>query len=432
MKYLWTQEVTKKDFPSLEKDIKTDVLIIGGGMAGILTAYKLKEAGTEYVLVDADKIGMGITRGTTAVLSAQIDTLYSDFVKKDGDKIAKLYLDANLNAVNEFRELSKKIDCDFEEKPSVQYSLDDEQLMRDEAECLNSLGFNAEFIKETPLDFPVAGAVKFPSMAQFHPLKFLYGAAEGLNIYENTFVRSLEGTTAYTDKGKISAKRVIIATHFPFKDSHGLYFMKLYQNRSYVIAIKGAKDLGCTIENCEQGGLYFRNYKDLLIIGGGGHRTGKSGGFETVRSFIRKYYPSAQEVYAWANQDCVSLDGRAYIGRYSPNLPNVYVATGFNLWGMTTSMIASDILCDMMLGKNNGYAEAVAPNRSMLNSQLFLNAGSTIINFIKPTLKRCSHLGCALSWNDAEGTWDCPCHGSRFDAEGRLINGPALKGIDIN
>lgn len=432
MKYLWTEDIKKKEFPSLEKDIQTDVLIIGGGMAGILTAFKLKRAGIECVVVDADRIGHGITQGTTAVLSAQIDTLYSEFAKKDGDRIAKLYLDANLNAVKEFRELSKEFPCDFEEKPSMMYSLDDEQLMKDEVECLHSLGFNAEFTKNTPLDFPVAGAVKFPGMAQFHPLKFLYALAENLNIYGNTFVHSLEGTVAHTDKGKISAKRVIIATHFPFKDSNGMYFMKLYQRRSYVIALKGAKDLGCTIEDYEQDGLFFRNYKDLLLIGGGGHRTGKSGGFERIRGFAQKYYPSAEEVFAWANQDCVSLDGRAYIGAYSPNLPNVYVATGFNLWGMTTSMIASNILCDMMLGKKNEYAEAVTPNRGMLSSQLFLNAGESVIDFVKPTPKRCTHLGCALSWNDVEGTWDCPCHGSRFGADGHLINGPALKDLDVD
>ena len=431
MKYLWTENLTAKKFPSLENDIETDVLIIGGGMAGILTAYKLKRAGADCVLVEADSIGGGITKGTTAVISAQIDTLYSEFAKKDGDKEAKLYLDANLNAVNEYRELSKQIDCDFEERPSIMYSLDDEKLMRDEAEYLNSIGFNAEFVKETPLGFPVEGAVKYPGMAQFHPLKFLYGAAEGLNIYENSFVRSIKGTTAYTDKGKISAKRVIVATHFPFKDSNGMYFMKLYQRRSYVIALRGAVDLGCTVEDYEENGLFFRNYKDLLIIGGGTHRTGKSGGFEAVRRFARKYYPDAKEAYAWANQDCVSLDGRAYIGEYSPNLPGVYVAAGFNLWGMTTSMISADILCDMLSGKSNKYLEAVKPDRSMLNSQLFLNAGSSVINFIKPSLKRCPHLGCALSFNEAEGTWDCPCHGSRFDRDGRLINGPALKGIDV-
>lgn len=432
MKYLWDKGIKKKDFPALENDIDTDILIIGGGMAGVLCAHKLSKLGVDYVLLEADRIGRGITLGTTAVLTAQHDTLYSEMVKKDGDKIAKSYLTANLNAVKKFQELSKEFPCDFEEKASMMYSLDDEQLMRDEVKCLNELGFNAEFTKDTPMKFPVAGAVKYPEMAQFHPLKFLYAITENLNIYEKSFVHSLEGTTAFTDKGKVRAKKVIIATHFPFKNSNGLYFMKLYQRRSYVIALKGAQDLGCTIEDYEQDGLYFRNYKDLLIIGGGGHRTGRKGGFEAVRAFTQKYYPEAKEVYAWANQDCVSLDGRGYIGNYSPAVPDIYVASGFNLWGMTSSMVASDILCDLVLGKSNEFAETFNPDRSMLTAQLFMNAGNSVIDFIKPTLKRCSHLGCALSWNEAECTWDCPCHGSRFDAEGNLINGPAMKGINLD
>lgn len=428
MEYLWTQGVTPPVFPALDGDIKTDVLVIGGGMAGVLCARQLQEAGIDYLLVEGKKIGGGITKGTTAVLTAQHDTLYQDLMKKHGKDKAKLYLHANLKAVETFRALAKSIPCDFEDKPSIMYSLRDRALMQHEAKVVNALGFDAEFITDTPLPLTVAGGVRYPGMAQFHPLKFLYGAAQGLRIYENTFVRALDGTTALTERGRIHANKVIVATHFPFLNRHGMYFVKLYQRRSFVIALEQVQDLGCTIEDVAKNGMYLRNYHGLLLIGGGEHRTGKQGGgFDAPRAFARHYFPNAKEKYAWANQDCVSLDGMPYIGPYSAGLPNVYVASGFNLWGMTTSMAAAKILTDMVMGRKNRFSAAFAPNRGTLSRQLFFNLGTTLLNFVTPTPKRCSHLGCALKWNPVEHSWDCPCHGSRFDEHGQLIDNPATR-----
>lgn len=428
MNFLWTDKETPPGFPELDGDREADVLIIGGGMAGILCALQLQEAGIAAILVEGGKIGGGTTKGTTAVLTAQHDTLYQEFIKKFGREKAGSYLKANLQAVERFRGLSKRIPCDFEDKPSVMYSLRDRPLMEREAEAVRSLGFGAEFVDKIPLPFPVAGAVLYPGMAQFHPLKFLYGAAKGLNIFENTFVQKLDGTTAITEHGRIHAKKVIVATHYPFLNSHGFYFMKLYQQRSYVIALENAPDIHCTIEDAAENGIYLRNYGDLLLIGGGDHRTGKTGGgFDVPRAFANRYFPGVKEKYAWANQDCVSLDGAPYIGPYSPGLPDVYVASGFNLWGMTTSMAAAAILTDLVLGRKNRFASVFAPGRSILTGQLFSNLGTTLLDFVTPTTKRCSHLGCALKWNGAEKSWDCPCHGSRFDGHGRLLDNPAMK-----
>lgn len=428
MEFLWNKIGGKPDFPKLNGDISTDVLIIGGGMAGVLCAKRLETLGVNYVLAEAKVIGNGITNGTTAVLTAQHDILYQDIIKKFGFYKAKQYLTVNLKAVERFKAMSEWIDCDLEIKPSIMYSLDDRTLMENEAKAVNDLGFNAEFITDTPLEFPVAGAVRYNNMAQFHPLKFLYSVAKDLNIFENTFVKELKGTTAFTDSGNIYAKKVIVTTHFPFINRHGLYFMKLYQQRSYVIAYENAPDLGCTIEDVADNGFYMRNYQDLLLIGGGDHRTGKKGGgYEAVRSFARKNFPEAKESQHWSNQDCVSLDYIPYIGRYSNAMPDVYTAAGFNLWGMTTSMAASEILCDMVEGKANPNAAVFSPDRSVLRAQLFKNIGETMGNFVTPTVKRCSHLGCALKWNPLEHSWDCPCHGSRFDENGRLINNPAMK-----
>ncbi len=428
MDFLWTKKLSPPHFDTLDGDKETEVLIIGGGMAGVLCALKLQEAGVDYMLVEGNRIGDGITKGTTAVLTAQHDTLYQDFIKKLGSEHAKHYLHANLQAVERFRTLATHIPCDFEEKPSVMYSLHDKALMEREAAAVQLLGFDARFTTKTPMPFTVAGAVRYPGMAQFHPLKFLYGAAKGLRIFEHTFVQKLCGTTALTEHGRIQAKKVIISTHYPFINSHGLYFAKLYQQRSYVIALENTADLGCTIEDVAENGVYLRNYHGLLLIGGGDHRTGKQGeAFAAPRAFAQQYFPQGKEKYAWANQDCVSLDGAPYIGAYSAGLPNVYVASGFNLWGMTSSMVAAEILTDLVLGRSNVFAPAFAPDRSILTGQLFANMGTTLLDFVTPTRKRCSHMGCALKWNPLEHSWDCPCHGSRFDVHGQLLDNPAMK-----
>lgn len=423
MEYLWTKSVKKPQFPSLEGNRQTDVLVIGGGMAGVLCALQLHEQGVEYLLAEGKEVGLGITKGTTAVVSAQHSTLYQDVIKYLGKERAQKYLHANLQMVEEFCERSKQIDCDFERRPSILYSVNDAQKMRHEARILRDLGYDAEFASEIPLPIDIAGAVKFPNMAQFHPLKFLYGVANGLNILENTFVTKLNGTTAITERGKICAKKVIICTHFPFINRRGMYMIKLSQKRSYVIALKNAPQLGVTLEEDEESGLYFRNYRDLLLIGGGDRRTGEKDGFSLARNFASLHFPESEEVYAWANQDCVSLDRIPYIGSYG-SMENVYAATGFNHWGMSTSMLAAHLLTDRILGRKPVLDLDV--HRDVFTKQLFGNLGSTVKNFATLKTKRCPHMGCAMRWNETEQSWDCPCHGSRFDAEGRLIDNPAM------
>ena len=216
MEFLWTQESELPRFPTLSGDLSTDVLIIGGGMAGILCAKHLQEAGVDYVLVEGKSIGQSITKGTTAVLTAQHDTLYQDMIARFGQERARLYLEANTKAVEKFRQLAKAYPCDWEEKPSLMYDREDWLKMEREAKAVQSLGMEATFVTDTPLPFSVAGAVRFPHMAQFHPLKFLYGIARDLRIFEHTFVEEVHGTVATTKKGTITAKKIIIATHYPF------------------------------------------------------------------------------------------------------------------------------------------------------------------------------------------------------------------------
>lgn len=402
------------------------MLIIGGGMAGLLCAYFLDRAGIDYLVCEAGTIASGTTGSTTAVLSAQHGALYSNLISSLGHEKAQNYLDANLKALHEYRSMAQEIDCDYEEKPSFIYSSDKPLLMEQEVAALQSLGFPATVERKLQLPVTIEAAVKFPGQAQFHPLKFIGGFCGDLNIREHSRIIRIKGTDAFTEQYRISAKRIIIASHFPILNTHGFYYAKLYQKRSYVIALENAPQYDGTYADDRENGMYFRNYRDLLLVGGGDHRTGEKGGnFEEIRKFIKAAYPGATEKYAWATQDCMSLDGVPYIGNYSDLLPDVYVASGFNEWGMTTSMVAAKILCDMIMKKRSQYADVFNPSRSVLTPQLFSNLGTTLLNFIKPVPKRCPHLGCALKWNSVEHTWDCPCHGSRFSEQGTLINNPA-------
>lgn len=429
---LWKDTVTLPSYGTLEHDETTDILIIGGGMAGILCAYFLQQAGARYLLCEANTIASGTTAKTTAVLSAQHDILYKDLIKKFGRSKAQLYLQANLEALAEYQKLSAAIDCDYEEKPSYIYSTRDKKdEFRQEAEALHTLGVAAEYVETLPLPMNITAAVKFPGQAQFHPLKFLAGIAGGLNIREHTQIKKIDKMTAYTGRCKIQADKIIVTSHFPILNTHGMYSAKLYQKRSYVIALENAAQYDGTFEDERESGLYFRNYKNLLLVGGGDHRTGKQGSnYEAARDFARRHYPDATEKYAWATQDCISLDGVPYIGQYSASLPDIYVASGFNEWGMTTSMAAAKILTDLATGKLNPYTKIFDPSRSMLTTQLFANLGTTLIDYLTPTKKRCPHLGCALKWNPLEHSWDCPCHGSRFAENGKLIDNPATGDLD--
>ena len=291
--------------------------------------------------------------------------------------------------------------------------------------ALNKIGCKSEFVDNIPLPVETVGAIKFGGQAQFNPLKFIAQIAKNLNIYEHTRVIEIRGNTAITDKFKIEAKRIIVATHFPFINKHGLYFFKMYQHRSYVVMLENAADVGGMYVDEDKKGLSFRNYGNNLLIGGGSHRTGKKGGnYRELREFSRKHYPESNIVGQWATQDCMTLDGVPYIGKYSKNTENLYVATGFNKWGLTGAMVSAMILTDMVRDKVNPYEEIFNPSRSMLHLQLFANSFEVVGNLLFPTAKRCPHLGCALKWNPVEHTWDCPCHGSRFTEDGKLIDNP--------
>lgn len=427
---VWSDSVKLPSFTRLENDIKTDILIIGGGITGILCAFFLHNAGADYVLAEGETICSGITKNTTAKITSQHGFIYDKLIREFGAEKAKMHLNANEEAVEEYRRLCKSIDCDFETKDNAVYSLNDKNKIQKELSALKALDFNAEYCAETPLPFKTAGAVIFKNQAQFNPLKFLAPISEKLNIFEHTQIRKISGNTALTDNCKITANIVIVASHFPFMNRHGSYYLKMYQHRSYVIAYSGAADIGGMYVDEATDGMSFRNYKNLLLIGGGGHRTGKNGGnYTEIENFAKLHYPEAREEYRWATQDCMTLDGAPYIGNYSALTPDIYVATGFNKWGMTSSMLSAMILSDMLQGKKNKYADVFSPSRTIIRPQTAVNFAHAVSGLVSFSKKRCPHMGCSLKYNKAEHTWDCPCHGSRFTENGELIDNPSVKNL---
>lgn len=430
MESIWEKEVTMPEFPALENDIKTDVLIIGGGIAGILTAYFLKQTGIDCVLVEKNRICSGTSGHTTAKITLQHGLVYSKLMDSFGREKTWQYLQANKQAVEQFAHICKNVDCSFERKDSFVYSRDDKRKLEQELEALHKLGYDARFTDTPLLPFQTVGAVCCPKQAQFQPLKFLSYIAKDLTVYEHTFVREMVGNTAITENGKIKADYVIVTTHFPFINKHGSYFLKMYQHRSYVLALRGAEPKSLQVDGMyldeDKKGLSFRNYGDILLLGGGSHRTGKKGGnWEELRRFAMQYYPQAKEVCAWAAQDCMTVDDMPYIGRYSGRTQRLYVATGFNKWGMTGAMVSAQLLRDMLTDRDNPFVEVFSPSRNMVKLQLFVNMFEAVKNLLTPVPRRCPHMGCALKWNEAERTWDCACHGSRFSEEGRVIDNPA-------
>lgn len=426
MPSIWQENLVSPSYPTLKGDFHTDVLIIGGGMAGLLCARKLHDAGADYLLCEADTIYSGITKNTTAKITSQHGLIYHKLLSKYGTETAKLYLSANEAALREYEGLCSQIHCDFSLQDNFVYSLTDHNKLERELSTLQKLDFPAELMEELPLPFPTAGAIRFPNQAQFHPLKFLNGISSGLHIYEHSPIRQLGSGWATTDHCTIHAEKIIVATHFPILNKHGSYYLKLYQHRSYCLALENCRTVDGMFVDETMDGLSLRSHQGLLILGGGSHRTGKvGGGWDELERVAGEYFPGATVHSRWATQDCMTLDAIPYIGQYSARTADLYVATGFNKWGMTSSMVAANLLTDLVLDRHNPYAQVFSPSRSILHRQLAINAFKAITNLLNFRKKRCPHMGCALRWNASEHTWDCPCHGSRFEENGKLIDNPA-------
>lgn len=423
---IWAKGVELPRFPSMDGDMKTDVLIVGGGLAGLLCAYMLKQAGIDCVLIEADRICHGVTRNTTAKITSQHGLIYHKLMGKFGAEAARIYWQANEAAIAAYRSLAAQFPCDMEMRDNVVYSTESMKELDLEMKALDRIGATVELRQTVPLPFPVAGAIRFPNQAQFHPLKFAAGLARTLPIYEQTTALEFGKGWIKTNRGTIRAGAVIMATHFPILNKHGAYFLKLYQSRSYVVALQNTMKLDGMYRDARSEGLSLRNSGDLLLLGGEDHRTGKkSGGWKALEKTAKQLFPDSQVVCRWATQDCMTLDGIPYIGQYSRGTENLYVATGFNKWGMTSAMVSAMILTELVQGMEHPWTSVFEPSRTVLRPQLAVNAFEATLHLLTPKTPRCPHLGCALTWNSVEHSWDCPCHGSRFDQDGKLLDNPA-------
>lgn len=425
------QNTVMPEFPAAMGHIKTDVLIIGGGIAGLLTAYELKRRGVSCVIAERGTVCRGVTSGTTAKLTIQHGLIYHKIIGEYGKEKAKMYLEANSRAIKRFKKLAEGIDCDYEISDGVIYSRTDFHALEAEIHALAQLGVSAELCETSDLPFPTVGGVRIKNQAVFNPLKFLSAIAKELTIYEHTHILGIEGGYAVSNRAEISAKKIVVCTHFPFINRHGSYFLKMYQSRSSVIALKDAPRINGFYMDENSLGFSFRNCGNYLLIGLGGGRTGEQCRFGELVKFTRTNFPNAKAKYLWSAQDCMTLDGIPYIGNYSALTPDMYVATGFNKWGMTNSMAAAMILADKITGKENNTAAVFSPSRSILKKQLLVNVGNAVKDICTFTTPRCPHMGCALKWNKTEKIWECPCHGSVFAEDGELIENPSNRDLDV-
>lgn len=418
------------EFPRLQGEHRTDVLIVGGGIAGLLTAYELTKSGIDCTVAERHRICRGTTAGTTAKITFQHGLIYHEIAARYGLETAERYLKANLNAFKRLVSMAQKIDCDLKKENSFIYSRNDRHALDLEMFVLEKLNFPARLVECTELPFATAGAVMFPNQASFDPMKFLNAIAQRLQIFENTHVLDIRGNTAYCDGAVIYAKKIVVASHFPFIDRVGGFFLKMYQSRSSVIALENATLPNGMYMDENKAGFSFRTYKNLLLLGGGAHRTGEPCRLGELRAFAEEHYPSSVPKYEWSAQDCITLDGLPYIGQYSAFTPDLYVATGFNKWGMTTAMAAATLLRELILKGESEFSDIFAPSRGIMNKQLLVNGFNAAKDLLTINAPRCPHMGCALKRNRAEHSWDCPCHGSRFSGEGKLLEGPANRGAN--
>lgn len=485
----WLASTDETNYPSLEEDIKVDAAIVGGGMAGITSAYLLKKEGLKVAVIEADRILQGTTGHTTAKLTSQHALTYDKIKRSLGEEKARQYAEANEYAIDFVEQIIRdnSIECDFIRCPAYVYTEQEKYIenIENEVKAASSVGIKASFLKEVPLPLKIKAAVRFENQAQFHPRKYLLALAKGIPsdgsyIFEQTkAVDLVEGdlNTVITSGGKkVTAKYVIIASHFPFYDGLGLYFTRLFPERSYVLAVqikeKFPDGMFITVEDPGRS-LRYQPFQggQLILIGGEHHKTAHGNYFNqhytNLKNFATDIYTVEKIWYRWSTQDYGTLDGLPYVGRLTPNAPNIFVATGFKKWGMTNSTVSGIMIRDLIIKGENPWTAAYDPARFISTT----NAAATFVkqnldvakNFFKDKFTglpddveikngegkvleidgerigayrddngtlhmvdtTCTHAGCELHWNDAELSWDCPCHGSRFTYEGDIIEGPA-------
>lgn len=483
---LWILSSKGMDYEKLNENIQCNIVIVGGGIVGVTLAYLLNKKGIEVTLVDADKIGEGCSGRNTGKITVQHNIIYSKLKEKQGEDIAKFYYEENNKALLLIENIIKenKIKCDFKKVNSYLFTENDEvvDLLRTEKEVCEDLGIKCDYIEELNLPLKIKAALCFKNQAQFNPKKFIDSLGKiisdnGVKIYENTPLIDMDKGKVCKIKTKegfiIEAKSVIIASHSPWYDDMGLYFAKQKAERSYVVAGEYNGDFheGIYInveEPRKSFALYEHNKEKLLISCGENHKVGQgrdySRHFEELEKMTTKHFGEINFKYRWSAQDYVTPDNIPYIGYLSIDSNNIYIATGFSKWGITNGVVAANIITNMITNNFSGKEEILSPFRKgIINFSFFKENINIILEYIKGKIKlgdkefpkeagegkivvidgskygayidfnnkiylvdvTCTHLGCELLFNNDEKTWDCPCHGSRFNYDGTVLEGPA-------
>lgn len=481
------------NFPQMTTDGETEVGIIGAGIVGVITAYLLAKAGKQVTLIEAREVLSGVTGHTTAKITAQHGLIYDELIQTFSKSHAKLYYDANIAGLRLIQGLVEEegIDCDFETKDAT--TAKGALQIKKEARAYRELGIKGVLTKDNLKDLPFAtnAALTMPNQAQFHPVKFLTPLLKeiirlGGKVYEQTrAIKIKNSTTVQIENGTtLQCEKVVVATHYPFNDFNGFYFAKLSISRSYALAAQVAGPIPDGIYISADSptrslrSIPSENGERLLLIGGDSHPTGKSKTdtqqhYDNLANFGQKYFKVEDIPFHWSAQDMTTLDQVPYIGPMTGSSRDVLVATGFHKWGMAAGACAAQLLVDLIVGELNRYADLFDPTRGKFKlkdiqqftvkntvvgkdllvtkakrpdrvpDNLQLNEGGLVsvngkkaggyrdesgeVHLAKTT---CTHMGCGLNWNDAEKSWDCPCHGSRFSYAGEVLNGPAVKPLE--
>lgn len=487
---LWTA-AERPSYPPLTSQTRVDVAIVGAGIVGLTAALRLQEAGRSVAVIEALRVGRQVTGRSSAKVTSQHGLIYARLVKSFGRRTALAYAEANEAGLDRIATTVSAlgIDCSFERRAAYTYTTREEGLaeIRAEVEVAQSLGLPARFVDASPLPLPIDGAVVFDGQAQFDPYAYASGVAvhiatKGL-VVEETRVLDLEdgddSCRIDTDRGTLFADDVIVATNIPILD-RGLYFARAFPIGHAVIAarIEGEPPDGMFIST-DQPSRSVRGFKDArgswVVVVGPRYRPGTvdtEAEFSAIEAFAREHFAVVDVPYRWTNEDYASSDGLPYIGKLLPNSAHLYVATGFGGWGITNGTVAGEILADAIVGRENPWAEVYDANRvtPIASARRFvvenLRAASEFIggrlgetDDVQPAdlapgdgaiveidgervaVSRdfegrlcavsaiCTHIGCVVAWNRGGQSWDCPCHGSTFAADGSVIHGPATENL---
>lgn len=466
---IWKDNIEEVSYQKLDQDLTTDVLIIGGGMTGINTLYHLRESNLKVVLVEQNKIGMGVTANSTGKLTYLQDHLYNKLLTNFDFEVASSYLKSQREAIQLASDIIKKnsIDCDLVQSNSYVYTSQDKEIekLKDLKKFLEKNGIYV--FEDTNSLVESKYMIGVEDTYLFHPVKFLLGLLKlcsSHNIYEDTSIVKIEeeneGYVCFTDEHKIYAKWVVIATHYPYFNLPMMFPVRASLEKSYLSAsLKKMESL--SLISYDNPFISIRNYRDYCIYLSNSHKNNaKVDDEKHFRELLKKANDlGLNPEYLWSNIDIMTNDGLPYVGEIKEGL---LLGTGYNTWGMTNGILAGKLLSDLILKRKNAYQVLFDPKRvnSSMVIQGVMDGYYSLEGYIKGLLSKsdkisyqkedgkqiavyqdeegehkvytkCPHMGCRLIFNEVEKTWDCPCHASRFDIDGKCISGPANRDIGI-